>query len=83
MLSDEAILELDGLSGPGVYTVTATDENGCQESASVSVTGTRLDVEIGNLQFLCEDENGQLNVIISNDPNDICLLYTSPSPRDS
>ena len=71
VLGNESTLELDGLSGPGVYVVTATDENGCKQTASVTVTGTQLDVDVDNIQFLCEDENGELNVIISNDPNDI------------
>ena len=71
VLSNEAILELDNLSGLGEFVLTATDVNGCQQTASVNVTGTQLDVDIDNLQFLCEGEDGQLSVLSSNDPNDI------------
>ena len=74
VLSNEATLELDGLSGPGVYTVTATDENGCEQTASVTVTGTQLDVDVEDIQFLCQGENGELSVITSNDPNDILTI---------
>ena len=74
VLGNDATLELDGLSGPNVFVVTATDANGCQQTASVTVTGTQLDVDINDLQFLCEGENGQLDVITSNDPNDILTV---------
>jgi len=74
VLSNEATLELDGLSGPGVYTVTATDENGCQQTASVTITGTQLDVDVDDIQYLCQGENGELSVITSNDPNDILTI---------
>ena len=74
VLGNNAVLELDNLSGPGIYTVTATDENGCEQTASVVITGTQLDVDIDDLQFLCEDELGTLSVISSNDPNDILTV---------
>ena len=74
VLSNEPTLELDGLSGANVFVVTATDANGCQQTASVTVTGTQLDVNIDDLQFLCEGEQGLLDVITSNDPNDVLSI---------
>ena len=74
VLGNEAVLELDNLSGSGLYTVTATDANGCAQTATVTITGTQLDVEIDDLQFLCEDDLGELSVISSNDPNDILTV---------
>ena len=74
VVGNNATLELDDLSGPNVFVVTATDANGCQQTDSVTVTGTRLDIDIENLQFLCEGEEGELTVVTSNDPNDILTI---------
>jgi len=38
------------------------------------LTGTQLDVDVDDLQYLCLDENGELSVIVSNDPNDILTI---------
>ena len=42
-----------------------------------------LDENIGGLKGLLEDRNKLLNAMFREDQYDDCLLYTSPSPRDS
>ena len=44
---------------------------------------TRDSTKQGGLGFVSNDDEGEFKVNISNDEvNKLCLLYTSPSPRD-
>ena len=73
-------LSVTDLSGDHVFTVIATDANGCEEPQSLTITGTQLDVTIDDLQYLCLDENGELTVVNNGDPNDILTInWTGPN----
>lgn len=73
-ISDSAVLAVDNLSGPNIYTLIATDVNGCEQMESLTITGTLLDVSIDDLQYLCLDENGELSVITNTDPDDVLTI---------
>ena len=77
VISTDADLSVTDLSGDHVYTVIATDANGCEESQSLTITGTQLDVTIDELQYLCLDEIGELTVVNNGDPNDILTINWS------
>lgn len=42
--------------GPGSYTVTATDENGCTGTATATVTTVNLDLDLSSTPTSCADE---------------------------
>ena len=43
--------------GPGIYTVTATDANGCTGTASATVSTVNLDLDLSSTPTSCADEN--------------------------
>ncbi len=59
-LGDEATIEVDNM-GTETYTVIATDENGCSESASTTVVGLFITENIENEILACQGEPVELN----------------------
>ena len=54
----------------GIYTVIGEDEKGCQEEITLSIP------DFSECEFFISE------IYSPTPPNEPCLLYTSPSPRD-
>ena len=67
----------------GIYTVTVEDGTGCSTTVETEILSSVND-ELFDLDFAINPNpnNGTFNLLV-NMPTERCLLYTSPSPRDS
>jgi|GEM_PF-1054753 len=62
------------LSGTMNVIITATDENGCQDTENITVSGGPVDITLADTAAVCLGE--ELNIVVNNlDPNDT-LSYT-------
>jgi len=65
------------VSGTTTYTVTARDSFLCEETASVTVTGGPIDIDLSGDQIKCTDE--PIDISLTNlDPNDNLSITWSP-----
>ena len=69
-----------GFSGVDSFSYTISDGNGATATATVTVTVVALNVApVANPDSAVTAENTAVTIDVTNN----CLLYTSPSPRDS
>lgn len=66
------------LSGIDTYTVVATDENGCTETAMVTVSGGLVDIMVPDTVAVCLGEEIMLSVT-NLDPNDTLTYLWEPA----
>ena len=70
----------------GVYSVTATDENGCSANASVTITGAlapTISISVDNQLTADEPDSGELSVSISGGTMPYDIEWSNGSTNDS
>ena len=78
----ETVTDVTGLNTATNTNPIGTYNNEEGDPFAIEETVTELDILGGELTYDNEDgTNANVN-LISTDPNNSCLLYTSPSPRD-